>query len=69
MIAASARNENITLVGRNPRVRSTAISGPRAPTAAYIVFTAPKMAPIAMMLAMKIAAKLRICVSRTDWLA
>ena len=37
------------LRGRNPSVSSTAISGAREATAAYIVFTAPNTAPTAMI--------------------
>src|SRR5579864_4040767 len=50
-ISASSRNESITAPPLNPRARSVPISIVRAETAAYIVFIAAKIAPIAMITA------------------
>ena len=49
MIADSTRKLASTLRGWKPSVSSTAISGARDETAAYIVFTAPNTAPTAMI--------------------
>ena len=64
--ADSARKLASTLRGWKPRVSSTAISGVRELTAAYIVFTAPKTAPTAMMLVIMIARNRRRLPSSCD---
>ena len=45
----SSNTETITGTRRNPRARKVAISRARAATAEYIVLSAPKTAPMAMM--------------------
>ena len=62
----SERKDARTLRGAKPRVSSTAISGVRDETAAYIVFTAPKTAPTAMTLVIMMARKVRIRVRTVD---
>ncbi len=54
------------LRGGKPRVSSTAISGAREATAAYIVFTAPNTAPTAMMLVIRSARIWRMRPSTCD---
>ena len=49
----SKTNESSTEMRENPSARSVAISRVRAATAAYIVFIAPKQAPIAMTMPTK----------------
>ena len=53
MRADSTRKLASTLRGRKPSVSSTAISGARDATAAYIVFTAPNTAPTAMIVVIR----------------
>src|SRR6267143_5339005 len=48
---ASNKKDVTTLADPKPRARIVAISRPRSATAEYIVFRAPKMAPMAMMAA------------------
>jgi len=60
MSADSARKLASTLLGWNPSVRSTAISGLLEATAAYIVLMAPNTAPSAMMPVIMIARAWRI---------
>ena len=64
--ADSARKLAITLRGGKPSVSSTAISGVRELTAAYIVFTAPNTAPTAMIDVIMIARKRRMLPSSCD---
>ena len=47
--SASITNEKTTDGPPNPSARIVAISRPRSETAEYMVFSAPKTAPIAMM--------------------
>ena len=67
--ADSARKLASTLRGWKPSVRSTAISGVRELTAAYIVFTAPNTAPTDMIAVIMMARKRRMLPSSSDWLA
>jgi hypothetical protein len=52
---------------RKPMARSVAISRVRAATAAYIVLSAPNMAPIAMMIATVVPSMRMVRVRSSDW--
>ncbi len=51
MRSASIEKEITTATAPNPRARMVAISRPRSATAEYIVLSAPKTAPMAMIAA------------------
>ena len=66
-VAASTTNENRIARRENPSARRVPISRVRAATTAYMVFMAPKTAPIPMMMATKVARPRRIRASGPAW--